>query len=49
MGTLTSGIDADDTALVVDFGEQPAARPNGVIEIGSELMVVTRYDRPTAS
>jgi hypothetical protein len=46
MGTLTSGIDADDTALVVDFGDTPA-RPNGVIEIGSELMVATRYE-PTS-
>jgi hypothetical protein len=45
MGTLTLPISATDTALVVDFGEQPgAARPNGVMELGSELVVVTRYD-----
>ena len=43
MGTLSTAIDADDTTLTVDFGDQPA-RPNGVIEIGTELMVATRYD-----
>jgi hypothetical protein len=44
MGTLTSAIGEDDTTLIVDFGDQPgAARPNGIIEIGNELMVATRY------
>jgi hypothetical protein len=44
MGTLTNSIDADETQLVVDFGDQPgAARPNGIIEIGTELMVASRY------
>jgi hypothetical protein len=44
MGTLTSAIGPSDTELSVDFGDQPgAARPNGIIEIDDELMVVTRY------
>lgn len=50
MGTLTSGIDADDLALTVDFGDQPgAARPNGVIEIGNELLIANRYDQTTGT
>jgi hypothetical protein len=45
MGTLTAPIDADDTVLTVDFGDAPgSARPNGVVEIGSELLVATRFD-----
>lgn len=45
MGTLAAPITATDTALVIDFGDQPgAARPNGVIEVGSELMIVSRFD-----
>lgn len=45
MGTLTAPISTGDTELAIDFGDQPgASRPNGVIEVGTELMVVTRYD-----
>lgn len=49
-GTLTSGIDADDTSLLIDFGDTPgAARPNGLIEIDSELLHVTQYDPTTGT
>lgn len=44
MGTLTFGINATDTSLTVDFGDSTVARPNGIVEIGSELMVATRYN-----
>ena len=44
-GTLTAAVGAEDTTLVFDFGDQPgAARPNGLVEIGTELMVVSRFD-----
>jgi hypothetical protein len=45
MGTLVGPITATSTELAIDFGDQPgAARPNGVIEIGTELLVVSRFD-----
>lgn len=45
VANLSVGIDADSTELAMDFGGQPwAGRPNGVIEIGSELILVTSYD-----
>jgi hypothetical protein len=45
MGTLTSSISPTTTTLILDFGDTPGtARPNGVIEIGSELLVITRFD-----
>jgi hypothetical protein len=46
VGTLAAPIDASATELTVDFGEAPA-RPNGVIEVGTELMVVSRFDPNT--
>jgi hypothetical protein len=46
MGTLVGPIDADSTELAIDFGDQPgASRPNGIVEIGSELIQVTRFDQ----
>lgn len=48
MGTLLGGITATSEELAIDFGDFPgAARPNGVIEIDNELMVVSRYDANT--
>ena len=48
-GTLVGSITAASTELAIDFGDTPgAARPNGVIEVGTELMVVNRFD-PTTS
>lgn len=45
LGTLLQPIADDDTLMQLDFGDQPgAARPNGLVEIGRELMVVSRYD-----
>lgn len=48
MGTLAGDVTATSNELAIDFGDTPgAARPNGVIEIGSELMVVSQYDANT--
>lgn len=48
LGTLTAGVTATDTELTIDFGDQPgAARPNGLVEIGRELLAVTRFDPST--
>jgi hypothetical protein len=45
MGTLTQSITATDGQLHVDFGSTPGgSRPNGIIEIGRELLVVTQFD-----
>lgn len=45
MGTLTTPITSTSTEAVLDFGDQPgAARPNGVIEIDRELLIVSRFD-----
>lgn len=44
-GTLVGPVTASSTELAIDFGGQPgASRPLGVIEVDSELMVVTRFD-----
>lgn len=48
MGTLTSALSPTGTQATLDFGDQPgAARPNGVIEIDRELLVVSRFDQST--
>lgn len=48
MGSLVGDITATSTELAVDFGDQPGAgRPNGYIEIGSELLMVTRFNPQT--
>lgn len=45
MGTLTTGISPTDGSLKIDFGMTPgASRPNGLIEIDRELLVVTQFD-----
>lgn len=45
VGTLTQPISATDTTMLLDFGDQPGAgRPNGVVEVDRELMVVSRFD-----
>jgi len=45
VGTLVGSIDALSSELALDFGDAPgASRPNGVLEIGSELFSVSRYD-----
>jgi hypothetical protein len=45
MGTLTADLAADGTEAIFDFGDQPgAARPNGIVEIDRELLVVSRFD-----
>lgn len=45
MGTLIGSITPDATELALDFGDNPGAgRPNGIVEIDDELLVVTRYD-----
>jgi hypothetical protein len=47
-GTLVGDIDAAATELALDFGQQPgAARPAGLIEIGTELLAVQSYDPNT--
>lgn len=48
MGTLVASVAATDTTLQFDFGQQPgAARPNGLVEIGSELVLVNQFDPNT--
>lgn len=48
LGTLVGDITATSTELAIDFGDQPgSARPNGLIEVGRELIHVTRYDPTT--
>lgn len=48
MGTLVGGITATSSELAIDFGEQPgAARPNGIVELGDELVIVSRFDPST--
>lgn len=48
LGTLVGGVTAEATELAIDFGDQPgAARPNGLIEIGRELIHVSRFDPNT--
>lgn len=48
VGTLSQPVGTTDTSVTIDFGDQAgAARPNGVIEIDSELMVVSRFDATT--
>lgn len=45
VGTLEQPIGATDTTVLIDFGDQPgASRPNGLIEIDRELLIVSRYD-----
>jgi hypothetical protein len=47
-GSLLVGIDDDTTEIVLDFGDQPgAARPNGIVEIGNELLYVTQFNKQT--
>lgn len=48
MGTLLTGINPTDGSLHLDFGATPgASRPNGLLEIGRELLVVTQFDATT--
>lgn len=48
LGTLVGDITATSTELALDFGDQPgASRPNGAIEIGRELIAISRYDATT--
>lgn len=50
MGTLVNAIAATDTSLVFNFGQSPgAARPNGLVEIDSELIIVNQYDPTTGT
>jgi hypothetical protein len=45
MGTLTQAISPTDGTLHLDFGSTPGgSRPNGIVEIDRELLVVTQYD-----
>lgn len=48
MGTLLQDVSPTDTMLQVDFGDTPgASRPNGVIEIDNELLLVSQYNVTT--
>lgn len=48
LGTLVGAVDSGATELAIDFGQQPgAARPVGLIEIGSELIAVQAFDPNT--
>jgi hypothetical protein len=50
MGTLVSAIGATDTTLHFDFGQQPgAARPNGLVEIDRELILINQFDPTTGT
>src|SRR5690242_8088817 len=43
--SLVGSITTDSTTLALDFGGVPwAGRPNGIIEIGDELLFVSAYD-----
>lgn len=45
IGTLVGPVTATSSELAIDFGDQPgAARPNGIVEVGDELMVVSRFN-----
>lgn len=45
MGTLVGDISADSTELALDFGDNPGAgRPNGVVEIDNELLLITQFN-----
>lgn len=47
-GSLVGSITESSTELALDFGDQPGAgRPNGLVEIGSELIYVTHYNPST--
>lgn len=47
-GSLAGPVTGGSTELALDFGDNPGAgRPNGLVEIGSELIMVTRYDANT--
>ena len=46
MGTLVNAVGPTDTSLIVDFGSTPgASRPNGIIEIDGELILVSQYNQ----
>lgn len=48
MGTLTTAVGATDTALTLDFGQSPgASRPNGLVEIDQELVIVSQWNQAT--
>lgn len=45
VGTLVGPVGADSGELALDFGDSPgAARPNGLVEIGDELLYVSQYN-----
>lgn len=48
MGTLVDPVTDTDTSLTLDFGQNPgASRPNGLIEIDRELVLVNQYNPQT--
>jgi hypothetical protein len=50
LGSLIGPITATSTQLSVDFGDSPgASRPNGFVEIGSELIAVSSFDTTTGT
>lgn len=48
LGSLVGGITDTSTEIAIDFGDAPgAARPNGFVEIGAELIAVASFDPGT--
>jgi hypothetical protein len=50
LGTLTGAITSSSTTLTLNFGGNPgASRPNGLVEIDRELIVINTFDATTGT